>query len=377
MRLPPVVHRTASAGAQRFTRCSACVCKQSITRASVLHLSWSIVVGTLLSALLQFAPAPAWATNNVISDQFVDGAGNPFIRPGGGSATLADIGPDTVTIGSNPPVRVVPWGSLPADNDVTQGIAQMQSYGNKLYFGHTNTGQIWEYDLNGVRNPTPFLDVDALRADFNTDGPTSGKGLRGFAFHPDFANNGLLYTMHRESTSGGTATFGTGSGGSAIAHYVLGEWNFKNLVGGNPTFRSVMRVAYPATDHVASQINFNPTATPGSPDYGNLYAPFGGGGEPSSPTSPCHNMFGYGQNMQAIQASLIRINPLGNNSANGQYGIPADNPFVGAKDPTNSVLDEIFAKGFRNPTSMMFDRLTGALYSGDISHNSIEIGRVH
>jgi hypothetical protein len=248
----------------------------------------------------------------------------------------------------------------------------MQYYGNKLYFGHTHTGRIWEYDLNGVRNATPLLDVDARRADFNTDGPTSGKGLRGFAFHPNYATNGLLYTMHREATTGGTATFDTAGGGTAIAHYVLGEWDFNSLVGGFPSFRSVMRVAYPATDHVASQINFNPTATPGHPDYGNLYIAFGDGGGSCSPSASCHNMYGYGQNMQAIQSSLIRINPLGNNSANGQYGIPTDNPFVGASDPTDSIRDEIYAKGFRNPTSMLFDKLTGALYNGDISHNTIE-----
>jgi hypothetical protein len=347
-------------------------CRRTLWLLRACHSSQTAAMFVLAALLLFVVSQNLWATNNVISDQFLDGSGNSYFRPGGSIATLDDIGLGTVPIGPNPPVRVVPWGSLPTDNDVSAGISQMQAYGNKLYFGHTHTGRIWEYDLNGVRKTTPFLDVDALRPDFNTDGPTSGKGLRGFAFHPDFSNNGLLYTMHRESTTGGTATFDTAGGGSAIAHYVLGEWNFKSLVGGNPTFRSVMRVAYPATDHVASQINFNPTATPGNPDYGNLYIGFGDGGGSCSPSATCHNMFGYGQNMQAIQASLIRINPLGNNSANGQYGIPANNPFVGANDPTNTVLDEIYAKGFRNPTTMLFDRLTGALYSGDISHNSIE-----
>ncbi|MCA9235250.1 MAG: PQQ-dependent sugar dehydrogenase [Planctomycetales bacterium] len=307
----------------------------------------------------------ALATNNIISDQIVDGAGNPFQRPGGGNATLADLGLDTVPVGNAPPVKVVPWSTLPGD------VAQMQQYGDHLYFG-TTPGQIWEYDMNGVRNPTPLLDVDSLRASFSTSGPFSGQGLRGFAFHPDFANNGLLYTMSRESTSGGSATFDTAGGGNAVAHYALGEWDFNDLAGGNPSYRSVMRVAYPATDHVASQINFDPTAGPGDADYGNLYIAFGDGGGSGSGSNTVQNIFGYGQNMQAIQSSLIRINPLGSNSANGQYGIPADNPFAGANDPGNAVLDEIYAKGFRNPTTMLFDVQTGALYSGDISQNTIE-----
>ena len=29
-----------------------------------------------------------------------------------------------------------------------------------------------------------------------------------------------------------------------------------------------------------------------------------------------------------VFGKILRIDPLGNNSANGQYGIPADNPFV-------------------------------------------------
>src|SRR5215208_4313472 len=73
-----------------------------------------------LAALLMPAVSQnLWATNNVISDQFVDGSGNAYIRPGGSIATLDDIGLGTVPIGPNPPVRVVPWGSLPTDNDVS------------------------------------------------------------------------------------------------------------------------------------------------------------------------------------------------------------------------------------------------------------------
>jgi hypothetical protein len=330
-----------------------CVERQAPTRRWLAALAFAAAVW----------PDVAGATNNFISDQIVNGAGVAFQRPGGGNATLVDLGLDTVPIGSLSPVKLVPWATLPAD------IAQMQPFGNSLYFG-TTPGQIWQYDLNGTRNPTPFLDVDARRPAFNTGGPFSGQGLRGFAFHPNFAVNGLFYTAHREDTSGGAATFGTAGGGAGIAHYVIGEWNFNNLVGGNPSFRSVLRVAYPATDHVMSQINFNPTVGSGDPDYGNLYVAFGDGGGGGSGSNVTHDMFGYGQNMQAIQSSLIRINPL--QSGPNTYTIPANNPFVAANDPSNLALDEIFAKGFRNPTTMMFDRLNGKLYSGDISQNTIE-----
>ena len=99
------------------------------------------------------------ATINVISDQIVDGAGNPYQRPAGGNATLDDLGLGTVPLDSSVAVKVVPWSTLPGD------IGQMQHRAGKLYFS-TVQGQIWEYDLAGNRNPTPLLNVDALRSAF-------------------------------------------------------------------------------------------------------------------------------------------------------------------------------------------------------------------
>ena len=53
---------------------------------------------------------------------------------------------------------------------------------------------------------------------------------------------------------------------------------------------------------------------------------------------------------------ILRIDPLGHDSANGNYGIPADNPFVGKEG-----ADEIYARGLRNPFRMSFDSKTGKL----------------
>ncbi|MGH7324408.1 MAG: PQQ-dependent sugar dehydrogenase [Candidatus Rokuibacteriota bacterium] len=66
----------------------------------------------------------------------------------------------------------------------------------------------------------------------------------------------------------------------------------------------------------------------------------------------------------------------GRNSANRQYGIPADNPFVGRPDrlcaPGPRCVDEIWAYGFRSPYRMGFDGPTGQLYVGDVGQNDIE-----
>jgi hypothetical protein len=38
-------------------------------------------------------------------------------------------------------------------------------------------------------------------------------------------------------------------------------------------------------------------------------------------------------NLHSLLGTIIRINPLGINSPNGKYGIPADNPFYSNPDP--------------------------------------------
>jgi uncharacterized protein (TIGR03437 family) len=47
-----------------------------------------------------------------------------------------------------------------------------------------------------------------------------------------------------------------------------------------------------------------------------------------------------------------------------QYGIPADNPFVGVAG-----RDEIYAVGVRNPWRWSFDRMDGKLYAADVGQN--------
>lgn len=67
-------------------------------------------------------------------------------------------------------------------------------------------------------------------------------------------------------------------------------------------------------------------------------------------------------------ATILRIDPDGDDSANGQYGIPGDNPFVG--DP--GALDEVYAYGFRNTLRISFDPETGELYAADVGQNDTE-----
>src|SRR5215203_3929008 len=118
-----------------------------------------------------------------------------------------------------------------------------------------------------------------------------------------------------------------------------------------------MRWARPFVNHNGGQLAFNPNARPGSSDYGMLFAGNADGGSGGDPMN-------VAQNLGILFGKILRIDPLGNNSANGKYGIPKDNPFVNDDDP--NTLGEIYAYGARNPQRFAWDSKTGILYMADL-----------
>lgn len=317
-------------------------------------MRFSLALSTLLLA------HTAYTANNTLEDKILDGLNKPFMTSRGTNATLKDLGLDIIPPGKNIAVRVVPWSTIPGE------ISQMAYVGDRLFFA-TVKGKIWEYTLQGKRIKPELLDISTHRPAFSLNAVFSGKGLRGFAFHPDFANNGLLYTLHLELNSGEKVTHGEMG---AAAQYVLGEWQFDPVGQKAPVFRSVLRTGYSATNHAGGQIGFNPAAKVNDADYGMLYAGFGDGGDHCSWSDTCIDQFGFGQDFSTIQSSIIRIHPL--QQGKMPYTIPADNPFIKTKNPKNKIAAEIFAKGFRNPSTLIFDQENGQLFVGDISQNTIE-----
>lgn len=98
----------------------------------------------------------------------------------------------------------------------------------------------------------------------------------------------------------------------------------------------------------------------------NLYISLGDGGG-ANDQGPGHGLLGNSRNSSNVLGSILRIDPLGMNSANGKYGIPIDNPFV-----DEAGEDEIFAFGLRNPYRMSFDAMTDDLYTADVGQNEVE-----
>ncbi|WP_197527028.1 PQQ-dependent sugar dehydrogenase [Pirellulimonas nuda] len=267
-------------------------------------------------------------------------------------------------------VRAVPWGSVPGD------VQQMAYQGSDLYFA-TREGQVWRYDQQGNREATAFLDLSAaLATRFKAvNNPLSvSAGLRGIAFHPDFAEPGAagfgkLFTAHAENFGSATPDHALNpdwdTDGTKIDSALV-EWSVDPQTGRvNPdSGRDVYRVQFPFGRHPVQQIAFNPAARPGDADYGNLYLTYGDAGSANSDNVVNFNRV---QGTDTPLGSIVRINPL--QSDGEQFTIPSDNPFVGSGD---GALDEIYAYGFRHPQTLGFDPRDGRLFAADMGQSNVE-----
>ena len=223
-----------------------------------------------------------------------------------------------------------------------------------------------------------FLDVAAALGPGRLDTVGIQTGVSTFAFHPDFATPGAagfgrFYTSHMEVTSSGTPDFPSPTA-SVSHHDVLAEWSLDPSDPGRidpASRREIMRIAQPTRDHNMGQIAFDPNAGPGSADRGILYVAMGDGGygflDPPDPNQTA-------QDRTDVFGSILRIDPLGASTpelpTNGRYGIPADNPFVGADDGS---LGEIWAYGLRNPHRFSWDTGgDGTMLISNIGQNQIE-----
>ena len=196
------------------------------------------------------------------------------------------------------------------------------------------------------------------------------RGFQSFAIHPQFNQPGTpgfgrLYTWTDTSNTAPKPDFVPGGGTNTHAT-VLFEWTARNPAaatydGGPP--RELLRLEQPFANHNGGHMSFNPLAAPGAADFGLLYIGAADGGSGGDP-------LGLAQNLGSPFGKILRINPLGSNSANGKYGIPAANPFV--NDGNAATLGEIYAYGVRNPQRFAWDPRNGNLFLADIGQNIVE-----
>jgi glucose/arabinose dehydrogenase len=170
-----------------------------------------------------------------------------------------------------------------------------------------------------VRAADPLLDLrDLVMAD------GLEQGLLGIALHPGFQENGRVFLYYT----------------SVAGEMVLAEYAF-----GAPQGRILLSISDPNPFHNGGQLAFGPD--------GYLYVGVGDGGL-------IPNGWRDGRDPASLLGKILRIDV---DSRRGmEYGVPADNPFVGVA----GARPELWAIGLRNPWRFAFDLPSQTLWIADV-----------
>ena len=240
-----------------------------------------------------------------------------------------------------------------------------------LYILDKQTKKFTVYlDFNGLGGRPGLFPKFTFERNFAT-------GLTTFVFDPDYARNGVFYTLHMEDPNGAgspapkpgavpgldltgyttTAAVPTPTvEGRIEREVVLIEWTDRRPA--NATFegtaRELLRVQHPLPQHPLGELTFNPVARRGDPDWRVLYLGAGDSGSGDQRDSRRINP----QRLDTLVGKILRIVPdlrehakTSTISDNGRYRIPNDNPFT----TLDGARREIWAYGLRNPHRLIWD----------------------
>ncbi len=205
------------------------------------------------------------------------------------------------------------------------------------------SGRIYRLPKYKRTGPVPkkqvFLDLTSKVAGVkNAQG-----GLLGVAFHPQFAQNKRLfvsYVLDNREAARPNMKF-------VLVVAELRSDGTKAVGRGRPLLWIRKKNALHNGGHMA----FGPR--------GKLFVAVGDGAEKPE-SGAAHNS----QNMRSPLGKILRIDVDGPKARGKQYGIPADNPFVGS----GRELPEIWAYGLRNPWRFSFDT-QGRLWTAEPGTN--------
>ncbi len=188
---------------------------------------------------------------------------------------------------------------------------------------------------NGTLVAGNFLDVSGVT------GSGSEYGLLSIAFHPNYVNNGYVFTYYIDVNLN-----------VAVRRYQSTNPTSNTPINTN-TGQLIMTINQETSSlHNGGKLNFGPD--------GNLYFGLGDGSQGQDPDN-------HAQNGNLLWGKMVRIN-VDNFTTPPYYTIPAGNPYIG--DP--NVRDEIFAIGLRNPWRWSFDRSTGDVWLADVGEGNWE-----
>ena len=176
-------------------------------------------------------------------------------------------------------------------------------------------------DDQAVAESKTLLDIDGLAV--------------GFAFHPDYAKNGYIYIGLNGSSPG------RGGRTTQAVRYTVDPKSPDRI---DPASKLLI-IEWPSGGHDGGDLAFG--------NDGYLYVSAGDGSTDSDGNLT-------GQKISDLQGSVIRID-VDRVDAGRNYGVPADNPFVGRRD----ARPELWCYGLRNPWRMSYDRESGQLWVGN------------
>jgi glucose/arabinose dehydrogenase len=276
---------------------------------------------------------------------------------GGGSAADAPPGGDD----DGPPPQIdapprpdAPMATCTVNNGTTVDLEELPGLDNlddapmlvtsppddrRLFIVNRN-GVVQIY-VDGAILPTPFIDVNP-----ETNGGGES-GLLGLAFHPNYGVNRKFYLFY--TTNDSIAPDPEDDGTHDIIEYQASVSDAN--VADTSTRRTLMRIPDQAGNHNGGMIEF------GSDGY--LYISVGDGGPQGDPEDDAGNV------NENLLGKILRIDV--DDTSSGEYGIPADNPYV-----VGGGLPEIYLYGMRNPWRWSFDRANGDMYVGDVGQGAYE-----
>lgn len=354
------------------------------------------------SAPVNFQVSATDSDGTVTNVQFFDGQvllGNDATSPYSINARLA-LGLHTLTavamdnlgsMSTSAPVRVTLARYLPA---ITNGNIALflQPVATNLaapLYGVSppgNTHRLFVAEQNGLLRviqdgillPGAGLDIQSrVTPPLNPSNANDERGFLGLAFHPGYTNPAspgyqTLYTYNSELIPAGTMpTYPVPTTATNNYKNVVNEWKISatNASVVDPVSRrEVISFGKTAGNHNGGTIAFGPD--------GYMYLGLGDGGDANDVGASHIEPGGNAQNLGTALGKMLRLDPIhpsltpGSSdliSSNGQYRIPAANPFQGPGQ-----VPEIYAYGLRNPYRFSFDPASGDLIQADVGQNNVE-----
>ena len=255
--------------------------------------------------------------------------------------------------------------------------------GGRRFFVNDQNGPLYILDKR-TRRFTTYLDFNGLAgrpglfAKYTYE-RNLATGLVNVLFDPDYARNGVFYTIHMEDPTVDAPSAAPKSGvvpGLDLSNYrttaaiaspglpgtvinresVIIEWTDRDIA--NTTFdgtaRELLRMQLSSPIHPLGEMTFNPAARRGDPDWRVMYVGVGDAGTGEQRDIRRLNP----QRLDNLNGKILRIVPdlrertsTSTVSENGRYRIPNDNPFV----TVDGARKEIWAVGLRNPHRFAWD----------------------